>query len=102
MNKKKNYKTTLKKYQKKPIVNLTNYFTANDFIILEKLDIKIENKLYTEKEVEKINNDIIMYYEYMQNKTSLHALVLEKKNISKCELEKILNIFSKISTIYNF
>ncbi len=102
MNQKNNFKMLREKYHKKPIVELMKFLSNNDFIILEKLNIVIENKLYTEKEFEKIYSEILSFYEHDSDDNIIQTITLNEKNIDKKDLERILNVFHYISLTYEF
>lgn len=75
----------------------------NDFEkkIINKLGIKILNKLYTEYEYHKIEMIIYSYYEVDEEGNIKINDRLLKKGINKKEYEEILNKFSSISSYYN-
>ena len=69
--------------------------------ILGKLEIFIENKLYTEREFEIINEKLLEYYSETNDKKIKQNHLLKEANITKTEYKKILSIFSKIASDYD-
>ena len=49
-------------YMNKEIVDLKKYFTNEEFDLFRKLGIEIKDKIYTEYEIELINNSLYDYY----------------------------------------
>lgn len=85
-------------YLNNRFINISQFLSNNDLIVLQTLGIQIENRLYTEREFEIYNMQILFYFCEEQNK---QFLILRKLNIKKKDYDRILNIFNKISYIYN-
>lgn len=82
-------------YWKNKKVNLYKYFNPKNKKILEKLEITIMDKLYTEREVELFEASIIKYYsEEDSNK------MLMEKGVTLKDYKKILKVLKKIINKY--
>lgn len=88
-------------YCNKKILNIYDYFSKQDILILKKLNINIENKLYSQREFDVINELLFNYYEVNQNDEIIQSITLKKLNISKEQYRKILDIFSKIENDFD-
>lgn len=82
------------------IINISKYFSPEEIIILKKLGVCIDPKLYTELEFEKINNFLLGYYKYSSNDEIIQTDELTQKGVMKEDLNNILNIFNKIALDY--
>lgn len=96
-----NYKIWYFLYSNRRIINIYKYLNKNELNILNKLEIKLEDRLYTKKEFELIDMRLYEYYEVDENDNIIENPLLLEKSISKNEYEKILNIFNKIAKDYN-
>lgn len=96
-----NYKMWYYFYSNKRIINIYKYFNQDEQNILNKLGIKLENKLYTKKEFELMDMYLYKYYEVDKKDNIIENALLLEKSISKNEYENILNIFNKIAKDYN-
>ncbi len=74
-------------YEKK--IDLKKFLTDDEIKILEELDILIENKIYTNYEVDLIEEKLLFYYNNSKE-------FLIKKNVTRKQYKKLLNIFNKI------
>ncbi len=86
------------KYSNKKFINILKYLSNSDLIILQKFDILIENRLYTERDFDIYKIKLLSYFNEDPNK---QIPILSELNVLKKDYEKILNIFNKISKIYD-
>ncbi len=89
---KKEFKDWEEGYFNKPLIDLSKYFTTKDKKIINKLQIKIEDKVYTEYEFECLEMDLIAYY---NRKEEIKQLDIDYNNV-----EKLWNICDKIRYDY--
>ena len=91
------------KYSTLEIVDLKKHLTKEDFDLLEKLNIKIKDKIYTEQEFEILDMDLIAYYidEDMDEEELKQAKKLPD-GVSREEYNALLEKMSKLSCEYNF
>ena len=75
------------------ILEIYRFFTKEQLEILNKMEIKVENKKYSTFEFDEIQSKIILYYKDRKQ--------LKEKGISDSEYESILEILDKISDKYN-
>lgn len=101
LNKKKTFEQWYDEYCNKKFISLSKYFDESDFMVLNKLGIIIEEKIYTEREFELIDMSIYEYYEENEAGEMIESKLLKKKSVTKEEYRKVLNIFMKISSDYN-
>ncbi len=87
-------------YYNNPIIDLIKYFNQEELNILKKLEVIIEDKLYTESEFDRINSKVLKYYEHSENGEIVQTSILTNKNINKEDLDKILNKFNKVALDY--
>lgn len=85
------------RYLYKHRINIIKYLNKELEEILGKLEIKIEDKLYTEYEYDLIDEKIMDYY---TDGTFEPIKLLSEKNVSKKEYEKVLEAFSEIVKDY--
>lgn len=84
----KKLKKWLNKYWNDYKFEVFNYFDEADLGSLKKLNICVSNKLYSERELERFEMQLLRYY----NKEEL----LKKRFVSYAEYEKILQIIQKV------
>lgn len=94
------YNSWKEEYINIPKIKLYNFLKSNDIDILKKLDIEIENRVYSEYEYHLIEMNLYEYYEEKNNRIK-QTKELKKRGVEKKEYEEILNIFNKISSYYN-
>ncbi len=92
------------KYSTKELVDLKKHLSKEDFNLLEKLKIKIKNKIYTEQEFEILDMELIAYY---RNEEEMSKEELkESKPLPECverkDYNNLLEKMNKISEEYNF
>ncbi len=97
----KTYEKWEETYINMPKIELNNFFNSNDLEILKKIGIEIEDKIYTEYEYHIIEMILYKYYEVDENDQIKQVDKLIEKNVKLEEYEKILDIFSHISSYYN-
>lgn len=91
------------KYSTVEIVDLKKHLTKEDFDLIEKLNIKIKDKIYTEQEFEILDMDLIAYYiDEDMNEEELKEAKPLPKEVSRAEYNALLEKLSKISDEYNF
>lgn len=88
-------------YCNKKIINLYNYFSKEDIAVLKKINIIIENILYSQRDFDIFNELLLNYYETNENDEIIQSCNLKKLNISKKQYIKILEIFNKIEKDYD-
>lgn len=101
MNKKFDYEKWYNEYCNKKFIDVYKYFNEYDIKILNRLNIIIEKKLYTEREFELMDMDLYTYYEYNEKDEIIQSKLLEDKSVSLEEYKKVLDIFSKICIDYS-
>jgi len=97
-----NFKDILSYYKKRylyePRINIMKYLSKNLKECLDKLEIEIEDRLYTEYDYDLIDEKILDYY---TDGTFEPIKSLDEKGVSKEEYNAILEAFSKIVQDYN-
>lgn len=85
-------------YYNDKILNLSELFTVENKITLKKLDIVVENKIYTKHEYEIIKFKILCYYkDEDDNEIELqYVKSLEEKNVNPEEFNKLINTIEMI------
>lgn len=83
----------LDEYYNKKFINIYKYITDEFKEILNKLDIIIEDKDYSNSEFDEINSRLIR----MRKNTEF----LNSKNIDNIQYMKLLDLFDKIEADYN-
>lgn len=104
-----NYEEWHKEYIEKKIANIKNELAENDIAILSKLGIVIDNKVYTEYELESLTIDVGAYYkddtmtdldlEYVKDLKST-GVTQEEYNYISDKIDKIYEKFSKYFAKY--
>lgn len=92
------------KYSTKELVDLKKHLSKEDFNLLEKLKIKIKNKIYTEQEFEILDMKLIAYYknEKEMTKEELKEIKELPENVKRDDYNKLLDKINEISKEYNF
>lgn len=91
------------KYSTDEIVDMKKYLNRADINLLNKLNIKIKNKIYTEQEVEILNMDLLSYYLVDDmDEEELKQSKLLPKDVSREEYNNLLEKINKISEDYKF
>lgn len=91
------------KYSTDEIVDMKKYLNRADINLLNKLNIKIKNKIYTEQEVEILNMDLLSYY--IADDMEIEEINMSKdlpKDVSRKEYNKLLEKINKITEDYKF
>ena len=89
---KDDYDVVRQNYIKKKEIDIYNHFTKKQIEILSKLNIIIENKLYTIYDFDIKQSEVV---KYINNKQ-----ILTNTGITDDEYNEIINIFYKISDEY--
>ena len=91
-------------YINKEIVDLKKYFTNEEFDLFRKLGIEIKDKLYTEYEIELINNSLYDYYysEDMSEDEKNQVKSLEETGVTREQYNNLLNKIEQINEEYEF
>lgn len=97
----KNFNEWHYNYSNEKKINLITFFTERDLSVLEKLEILINNSLYTEKEFDLLYEFLFEYYKIDENDNIIQSKLLKKKKVSKNDYERILYIFNIISEKYD-
>ncbi len=90
-----------KKYYEEKKIDIYKYLNEEVLNILKKMDIIIENKLYTENEYDIIEEKILEFYSDFSDEEIKPIKLLSKIGVSLKEYKKILNIFNQISKDYD-
>ncbi|MCI8832643.1 MAG: hypothetical protein HFJ19_00300 [Clostridia bacterium] len=104
MNKHFNYDEWSEKYHNKEIVNLQKHFTENEFKVIEKLGIKLKDKIYTEYEFEVLYMELLAYYKDKDMKEDKIREVksLNNTSVSREEYNELMNKIEKINSLFKF
>lgn len=86
-------------YCYKKIINIYKYFNIKELLLLQKIGINIENKLYSEREFDTFNELLYSYYQTTESKIIKNTF-FNQLGISQNIYIKFLNIFNKISNDY--
>ena len=91
-------------YMNKEIVDLKKYFTNEEFDLFRKLGIEIKDKIYTEYEIELINNSLYEYYysEDMSEDEKNQVKSLEETGVTRERYNNLLNKIEQINEEYEF
>lgn len=76
----------------KEILDIYHFFTNEQIEILEKLDLKLENKKYTIYEFDILDGNIRKYFKSQD--------ILNQKGISEKEYDLLLKVLNKIAEEY--
>lgn len=97
----KEYKEWDEKYHNLEVVDVKNHLSSKDIKILEKLGIKVKNKIYTEYEFECLTMDLLAYYDDPEMDLSEEEKKFQKSldgtNVSREEYNEVLNKVQKIN-----
>ena len=89
------------KYYNLEIININEYLTQTDRQLLEKLGIKIKDKIYTEFECECLYIDFLKYYDDPENDLSederKYQKSLDGTGVTREEYNKVLKKIEKIN-----
>lgn len=96
----KNLEDWEEKYWNKKEIDLYKYFSKKDLELLKKLDIQLENSLYTQREYELINSKILKYYKENTKGYPIPSKELIDTDVSFNDYKHLLEIFNKISIDY--
>lgn len=90
-----------KKYYNSEIININEYLTQTDRQLLEKLGIKIKDKIYTEFECECLYMDFLKYYDDPENDLSederKYQKSLDRTGVTREEYNEVLKKIEKIN-----
>lgn len=91
------------KYETKELVNIKEEFTENELALLEKLGVELLDKIYTEKDFELLDMDVIKYYyEDTMTDEEKEFCVPLPENVSREEYNKLVNKIHDINIKYGF
>lgn len=92
-----------KKYETNELVNIKEEFTENELELLKKLGVELLDKIYTEKDFELLDMDVIKYYyeDDMQEDEKQFCVPLPE-NVSREEYNKLVNKIHDINIKYGF
>ncbi len=96
-----NYNTWYYMYSNKRIINIYKYLSLKELEILRKIGIIIENKLYTQQELEIFENNLYEYYKTDKKNNVVKNTYIKNIGITRNDYMRILNIFEKIYIDYN-
>ena len=79
-------------------IYIYDFFNKNDFKVLEKLNITVEDKKYTESEYDVIKFFLNLYYskKYDEEEEKAYMKSLSEKDVSQEDYNRLLEIFEKI------
>ena len=91
-------------YMNKEIVDLKKYFNNEEFDLFRKLGIEIKDTIYTEYEIELINNSLYDYYysEDMSEDEKSQVKSLEETGVTREQYNNLLNKIEQINEEYEF
>lgn len=99
------YEKWKEKYYNSRVIYIYIFFNKNDFKILEKLNITVEDKKYTESEYDVIKFFLNLYYseKYDAEEEKAYMKSLSEINVSQEDYNRLFEIFEKIDDqfIYN-
>jgi len=91
-------------YYTKGIVNIVNELSSELLEIINKLDVEIEDKVYTKNEYDMLKMDIFRFFydEEDEDEELIEEIKneLEERGISEIEYKNILNAFDEIDAKY--
>lgn len=92
------YEKWQEKYYNSRIIYIYDFFNKNDFKVLEKLNITVEDKKYTESEYDVIKFFLNLYYseKYDEEEEKAYMKSLSEKDVSQEDYNRLLEIFEKI------
>ena len=94
---KKSLRKIMHDYQQKRKIDIYKYLDDEKRDILKRLEIDIEDRLYTEYEYDILDEKVLEYYTDPNDEELKPIKLLSKKGVSREEYNKILEIFEKIS-----
>ena len=90
-----------KQYHEKEIINLKKELTVDDFEIIEKLEIEIKDKIYTEYEFEYLKLALYKYYKGGDmNKEEMKAAKKLTNGVTRKKYNELLNKIEEIDKNY--
>ena len=96
----KQYKDWDKKYHNLEIIDINKYLTLNDKKILERLGIKVKDKIYTEYEYECLRMIFLTYYDDPEDDLSEEELKYQKSlDGTEVTREEYNTVLRKLETI---
>ena len=94
---KKFLEKVMRDYHQEKTIDIFKYLDDETKDILRRLEINIEDRLYTEYEYDILDEKVLEYYTDPNDKDLKPIKLLSEKNVSREEYDKILEIFEKIS-----
>lgn len=92
-----------KRYETKEIINIKEEFTINELALLNKLGVKLKDKVYTEQEFEILDMQVIgFYYENEMSDEEKEECIPLPKGVTRKEYNLLLEKFQQINSMYNF
>ena len=92
-----------KRYETKELVNIKEEFTENELELLRKLGVELLDKIYTEREFELLDMDVIKYYyEDTMTDEEKEFCVPLPENVSRDEYNKLVKKIHDINIKYGF
>lgn len=92
------------KYSTKELVDLKKYLSQSDFDIIKKLNIEINDKVYTEQEFEYLDMDLLAFYrnEKEMDEDEIKESKELPENVTRNEYNKLLEKVNNIFVESNF
>lgn len=87
------YEKWKEKYHNKRFIDFSKYITEKEKQTLKKLNIKIEDKIYTEYEFDRIELDLYSYYGKRKKRESL--------GVSYREIKRLWDLVNQMSSDYD-
>lgn len=92
-----------RRYETKEIVNIKEEFTINELALLNKLGVKLKDKIYTEQEFEILDMQVIgFYYEDEMTDEEKAECIPLPEGVTRKEYNLLLEKIQQINLKYNF
>ena len=98
-----NYEEWKDKYYNKEYIEIMKFLSNEDIEVVKKLGITIENKIYTEYELEIVYMKVLNYYknDEMDKEDLELSKSLDGTGVSKKEYDDLLGKIEKLNNHYN-
>lgn len=91
------------RYETKELVNIKEEFTKNELELLKLLGVELLDKIYTEREFELLDMEVIKYYfEDTMTDEEKDTCVPLPNNVSRKDYDKLVNKIHDINIKYKF
>jgi len=98
------YEQWSEKYHNVKRIDLFMYFNDEEKEILNKFDITLEDKLYTENEFDVIDEKLILYYknEAEMSEEELEECIELPEGVTREQFDNLLKIMDRVRDKYEF